>query len=104
VPELRNKQQVFMDLVPLNNKLPPVTATLRIMQGGIINLKWTWTDASATGKKAYEVPDEFISTKDIPLYGDLNKYVAISANPFQVSFLYADASQSQFFRMDGMIY
>jgi hypothetical protein len=104
VPELRKKSQVVMRLDPLNNKLPSVIATLSVLQGGILNLKWKWEANSVTGKVAFEVPDEYISTNDKPLFGDLSKYVAISANPFQVSFLYDDASQSQFFRMDGMIY
>ena len=69
-----------------------------------MNIKWTWTDASSTGKKPFEVPDEYISTNNKPLYGDLSKLVAVSASPFSISVLSDDPDATQVFRLDGMIF
>ena len=74
------------------------------MQGNILNIKWSWKGQSSTGKKPYVVPDEFISTESKTPVGDLSKFVVISSNPFEVSFLFDDDTQTECFRLEGMIY
>lgn len=103
-PDLKGKQSVSFELVHLAEALPSVIATLRILQGGILNIKWTWKDHSSTGKRPFEVPDEYITTNDRATFGDLSQFVAISATPFQISFLSEDANPTQVFRLDGMIF
>jgi hypothetical protein len=104
-PNLLGKNRVSIPLVHVGGALPDVTATLRILQGNILNVKWSWTDASAN-KRMFEVPDEYITTEKMPLQvgGDLSQLVKVSVDPFQVQFLFDDASQSQYFQLDGMVY
>ena len=102
-PDLNNKSRVDFDLVHVGGALPDITATLRIFEGNILNVKWTWKDKTAN-KRMFAVPDDYISTESKPLQGDLSKFLRISPNPFSVQFLYDDDSQSEFFSIDGMIY
>jgi hypothetical protein len=38
----------------------------------------------------FKVPEEYVSAKQIPLEGDLEKFVQIKTSPFQIRFLYQD--------------
>jgi hypothetical protein len=84
--------------------LPPITVTLRALEGGIVNIKWTWTNSSSTGKRPYEVPDDFISTNNKVLTGDLNSMVVLSATPFTAVFITADSNPTEYFRIDSMVF
>ena len=63
-PDLKNKSRVDFNLTNIGGALPDITATLRIFEGNILNIKWTWASKSSTGKTPFEVPNEYISTED----------------------------------------
>jgi len=83
--------------------LPDIRVTLKIMLGGIVNIKWTWADNSTTGKVPFEVPQDYVTP--LPLQGDLSKSVRINPSPFQISFVTVnDVEPTEFFRLEGMIF
>lgn len=70
IPDLTSATNATFNLTHLAGTLPDITVNLRLLDGGIVNIKWTWAgDSDGTfppkGKRApYEVPDEFVSTKN----------------------------------------
>ena len=45
--------------------LKPIDLTIRVIFDNIVNVKWTWADASVA-RKVFAVPDQFITTDNVP--------------------------------------
>jgi hypothetical protein len=106
LPPLKNVSSIDIPLVHMAGVLKPITLTLRVLPGDIVNVKWTWTDYAAAGKrKPYAVPNEYISTEDKVPFGDLSKHVVISASPFTAVFFTSEGdAPTEYFRLDQMVY
>ncbi len=97
------KSQVDIKLVHIAGLLTPITVRVSSYQGGVINIKWTYTDGEG-GKKMFSVPEEYVNSNQLKLSGDLSQLIEILPQPFQIKFLFADDQQTEFFGIDGMVY
>ena len=68
---------------------PNMTVTIRAMQGGILNIKWNYKQdkdgkISASKKMPVEVPDNFITTENVPDSTDaadvLSNYIELKSD------------------------
>lgn len=102
-PDIQNKSQVDIKLVHVAGVLTPITVRVSSYQGGVLNIKWTYTEGVG-GKKMFKVPEEYVNANQLKLSGNLYDLIEILPSPFQIKFLYADAEQTEFFGIDGMVY
>ncbi len=78
---------------------------MRVLDGGIVNVKWTWANSTNGKRTVVDVPEEIVATKNLPQSTSetLAQYVKISDKPFKLNITNRDGATTVF-SIDGMLY
>ena len=82
--------------------LPDLRATLRIVDDGMVNLKWTWATQTEDLTVPYEVPSNLVDTRTRITEGPkLSQYLDVQYDPFQVYFRTGSGS-APYYQVTGL--
>lgn len=105
LPDLSASTATF-ELEPVSNPLPNIMMTMRVIEGGIVNIKWTWKGQPENKRVPVEVPEEIVATKNIPEMKDakLSDYLTVTDTPqFSIN-LYSRTGPTTYFSITGLLY
>jgi hypothetical protein len=76
-----------MRLIHKAGILPDLNFTVRMFDEGIVNVKWTWLNATNDKRQHPEVPDILVDTSRASPQGQaVGRHIIIQADPFMIRF------------------
>lgn len=111
LPDITRTSSVTIELSNMQGKseaYPNIEVKLRVLENGIVNMKWNYKldkdgKVPAGKRTPYEVPDEFITTNNLPVSTlPLSNFLTLNDAPFEIYLKYTGAN-TPYFTVRGML-